>query len=129
MLMKLYHGDCLEVMDNLPENSVDMVCCDLPYGTTKCKWDVQINLECLWNQYNRVVKQSGAIVLFAQVPFAQVLGYSNLRNLRYEIIWEKTAATGHLNAKRMPMKSHENILVFYGKLPTYNPQKRLDIRK
>lgn len=119
----LYHGDCLEQMNNIADNSVDMVLCDLPYGTTQNKWDSVIDLPSLWKQYNRVCKQNAAIVLFAQTPFDKVLGCSNLGNLRYEWIWEKTTATGHLNAKKMPLKAHENILVFYRSLPVYNPQK------
>lgn len=119
----LQHGDCLRLMFDIPENSVDMVCCDMPYGTTACKWDTNLPLEMLWHHYKRIVRDDGAIVLFAQTPFDKVLGASNLQMLRYELIWEKTKATGHLNAKKMPMKSHENILVFYKKLPTYNPQK------
>ena len=109
-------------MGDIPDKSIDMILCDLPYGTTKCKWDSIIPLEELWEQYCRIIKEKGAIVLFAQTPFDKVLGASNLKMLRYEWIWEKTQATGHLNAKKMPMKAHENLLVFYKKLPTYNPQ-------
>ncbi len=109
-------------MNNISDESIDMILCDLPYGTTKCKWDSIISLEELWKQYCRIIKENGAIVLFAQTPFDKVLGASNLKMLRYEWIWEKTQATGHLNAKKMPMKAHENLLVFYKKLPTYNPQ-------
>lgn len=121
-LMALLHGDCLVEMNRIQDSSVDMILCDLPYGTTRCKWDTCIDLPQLWGQYRRIVKPAGAIVLFAQTPFDKVLGASNLDMLRYEWVWEKTRATGHLNANRMPMKSHENILVFYRKLPTYNPQ-------
>lgn len=111
-------------MKDIPDGGVDMILCDLPYGTTaRNKWDTVIPFEPLWEQYERVIKDNGAIVLTAQTPFDKVLGCSNLKLLRYEWIWEKTSATGHLNAKRMPMKAHENILVFYKKLPTYNPQK------
>ena len=101
---------------------MDLVLCDLPYGTTKNKWDKCIPLEKLWPEYKRVVKKNGAIVLFAQSPFDKVLGASNLDMLKYEWIWEKPQGTGHLNAKKMPMKSHENILVFYRQHPKYNPQ-------
>ena len=121
--VQLYKGDCLEIMKDIPDKSVDMILCDLPYGTTKNKWDSVLSLDELWEQYERIIKDNGAIVLFAQTPFDKVLGCSNLKMLRYEWIWEKTSATGHLNAKKMPMKAHENILVFYKKLPTYNPQK------
>lgn len=100
-----------------------MIFCDLPYGTTNCKWDSVIDLPKLWSEYERVIKDNGVILLFAQTPFDKRLGASNLKLLRYEWIWEKTQATGHLNAKKMPMKAHENILVFYKKLPIYNPQK------
>ena len=121
-VIDLQQGDCLDLMKTLDDKSVDLILCDLPYGTTRNKWDSIIDLELLWEQYNRVIKDRGAILLFAQTPFDKVLGVSNLENLRYEIIWQKTAPTGFLNAKKMPMKAHENILVFYKKLPTYNPQ-------
>jgi len=120
----IHKGDCLELMPKLiKDKSIDMIFCDLPYGTTKCKWDSVIDLPKLWSEYERVIKDNGVILLFAQSPFDKVLGASNLKLLKYEWIWEKTQATGHLNAKKMPMKAHENILVFYKKLPTYNPQK------
>ena len=119
---ELWQGDCLELMKDIPDKSVDMIFTDLPYGTTHCKWDSIIPLDELWTHYKRIIKDNGAILLFAQTPFDKVLGSSNLQMLKYEWIWEKTQATGHLNAKKMPMKAHENILVFYKKLPTYNPQ-------
>jgi len=123
MNIDLIHGDCLELMKEIPDGSVDMILCDLPYGTTSCKWDSVIPFEPLWEQYKRIIKENGAIVLFAQTPFDKILGCSNLSWLRYEWIWEKTQATGHFNAKIAPMKAHENILVFYNKLPPYNAQK------
>ena len=116
-------GDCLEVMNNIQDNSIDMILCDLPYGTTKCKWDSIIPLDELWIHYKRIIKDNGVIALTAQTPFDKVLGCSNLEWLRYEWIWEKTQPTGHLNAKKMPMKAHENILIFYKNLPIYNPIK------
>lgn len=122
-MTNLYLGDCLDIMPTLKDKSIDMILCDLPYGTTKCKWDTPIDLVKLWESYNRIIKDNGAILLFAQTPFDKVLGCSNLSMLRYEWVWEKTQATGHLNANKMPMKAHENILVFYKHLPTYNPQK------
>lgn len=122
-LNKIYHGDCLDLMNRIPDKSIDMILCDLPYGSTLAKWDSVIDLPKLWNHYERIIKDNGAILLFGQTPFDKVLGASNLRLLKYEWIWEKTQATGHLNAKKMPMKAHENILVFYKKEPTYNPQK------
>jgi site-specific DNA-methyltransferase (adenine-specific) len=116
-------GDCLEWMLEIPDKSVDMVLCDLPYGNTCCKWDVIIPFEPLWKQYRRICKAKSAIVLMASQPFASLLVASNLKWFRYDLIWEKTSATGHLNAKRMPMRAHELILVFYNHLPTYNPIK------
>ena len=120
--IELWQGDCLEIMKDIPDASVDMILCDLPYGTTRNKWDTVIPLEPLWEQYERITKENGAIVLTAQTPFDKVLGVSNLKMLKYEWIWQKSKPTGHLNAKKMPMKEHENVLVFYKKLPTYNPQ-------
>jgi len=116
----LYHGDCLDVMQGI--GRVDMVLADLPYGTTRNAWDSVVDLDAMWQQYLAATKEDAAIVLTAQTPFDKVLGASRLDLLRYEWIWEKTTATGHLNAKRMPMKAHENILVFYRSLPTYNPE-------
>ena len=119
---QLYLGDCLEIFDQLEDNSVDMVFCDLPYGTTQNRWDTVIPFDQLWSGYNRIVKPNGAILLMAQPPFDKVLACSNLKDFRYEWVWEKNKATGHLNAKRMPMKAHEMVLVFYKKLPVYHPQ-------
>ena len=119
----LMFGDCLERMKEIPDGSVDLVLVDLPYGTTQNKWDSVIDLENMWEQLNRICKVNAAKLMFAQTPFDKVLGCSNLKELKYEWIWEKTTATGHLNAKKMPMKAHENILVFYSSLPTYNSQK------
>lgn len=118
----LFNENCLDVMSRLPDDSIDMVFCDLPYGTTQNEWDVVIPFDELWDAYNRIVKDNGAIILTAQPPFDKILACSNLKDFRYEWIWEKNKATGHLNAKKMPMKAHENVLVFYRKLPTYNPQ-------
>ena len=120
---QLFHGDCLEIMSTLPDGCVDMVFADLPYGSTQNSWDSIIPFDKLWASYKRVVKEDGAIILTAQPPFDKILACSNLKDFRYEWIWEKNKATGHLNAKKMPMKAHENVLVFYRKLPTYNPQK------
>lgn len=123
MESQLFLGNCLEVLREIPDGCVDMVFCDLPYGTTQNAWDVLIPFDKLWEMYGRVVKENGAIVLTAQSPFDKILGCSNLPMFRYEWIWEKNKSTGHLNAKKMPMKSHENVLIFYKKLPVYNPQK------
>lgn len=119
----LMHGDAIERMKLIPTGSVDLVLADPPFGTTKCKWDVIIPFEPMWEQIWRILKPNGAVLLFAQTPFDKVLGASMVKHLKYEWIWEKSQATGHLNAKKMPMKAHENVLVFYKKLPTYNPQK------
>jgi site-specific DNA-methyltransferase (adenine-specific) len=121
-LNRAYQMDCLEGMKLIPDCSIDMILCDLPYGTTQNKWDSLINLDLLWIQYKRIIKENGAIVLTAQSPFDKVLGVSNLKMLKYEWIWKKDKGTGFLNAKKMPLKAHENILIFYKKLPTYNPQ-------
>jgi len=120
---KVYCGDCLEIMQNIRAKSVDMVLCDLPYNTTQNSWDCAIDLKLLWEQYERIIKDNGAIVLTAQSPFDKILACSNLKLYKYEWIWEKTSATGHLNAKKAPLKAHENILIFYKKQPKYNPQK------
>lgn len=120
MTVTLHQGDCLDLMRNLPDASVDLILCDLPYGTTRNKWDSIIPLDALWSEYKRIAR--GAVVLTAQTPFDKVLGASNLPWLRHEWIWEKPRATGHLNAKRAPMKAHENVLVFGRSAPTYNPQ-------
>ena len=122
--IKLLQGDCLQLMKEIPDKSVDMILCDLPYGTTRNKWDSIIPLDKLWKMYERLIKDNGCIALFAQTPFDKVLGVSNLKMLRYEWIWKKDNGTGFLNAKKMPMKAHENILVFYKKQPIYNPQMR-----
>lgn len=123
MINQIFHGDCLEIMPDFPDKSFDMILCDLPYGTTGNQWDSQIPLDALWLQYERLIKDNGVIVLTAQTPFDKVLANSNLKMLRYEWIWIKNKPSGFLNSKKMPLKLHENILVFYKKLPTYNPQK------
>ena len=122
MTTRLMKGDCLERMEEIESGSVDMVLADPPYGTTQNKWDSVIPLEPMWEQLKRVIKPNGAIVMTCAQPFTSVLGASNIKDLKYSWVWEKTAATGHLNAKRMPMKNHEDALVFYRKPPTYNPQ-------
>lgn len=121
-MRELYKGDCLNIMMTLPEKSVDMILCDLPYGTTQCKWDTIISFESLWNCYNRVIKENGAIVLTAAQPFTSNLICSNIDNFKYTLVWEKSKATGYLNAKKQPMRAHEDICVFYKKPPVYNPQ-------
>ena len=122
MNARILNGDCLELMPTLPAASVDLILCDLPYGTTACAWDAVIPFEPLWREYRRIAKPNAAIVLTASQPFTSALGASNLSLLKYAWFWRKTRATGHLNAKKMPMKDVEEVLVFYGALPTYNPQ-------
>ncbi|WP_109439988.1 DNA-methyltransferase [Acinetobacter haemolyticus] len=116
-------GDCLERMKEIETGTVDMILCDLPYGTTCCSWDAVIPFEPLWEQYERVIKENGAIVLFAAQPFTAVLAASNLDMFRYEWIYEKPNATGFFNAHFQPLRAHENILVFYKAKPTFNPIK------
>jgi DNA modification methylase len=121
MSLYLKHGDCLEIMKKIPDNSIDMILCDLPYGTTQNKWDSVIPFEELWKQYWRIAKKKAAVVLTAQCPFDKILGVSQISYLKYEWIWYKSRPSGHLNAKKQPMKSHENVLVFYREQCTYNP--------
>ncbi len=120
--MQLMQGDCLELMKDIPNKSIDMILCDLPYGTTQCKWDSIIPFEPLWEQYNRITKDNGAIVLFGSEPFTSMLICSNIKHFKYNWIWQKDKATGHLNAKKQPMRSIEYISVFYKKQCLYNPQ-------
>jgi site-specific DNA-methyltransferase (adenine-specific) len=120
---EIYKGDCLELMPKLiDDKSIDMIFCDLPYGTTRNKWDSVIPLDKLWGEYERVIKDNGVIVLTAAQPFTSALVMSNIKLFKYEWIWQKTKCSGHLNAKKMPLRQHESVLIFYKKLPTYNPQ-------
>ena len=118
----LVKGDCLEVMLNIEPKSIDLILCDLPYGVTKNKWDVIISFEKLWEQYNRIIKDNGAIVLFGSQPFTTMLISSNMKYFRYCLVWEKNKFSDFLNAKRKPMKTNEDICIFYKKQPTYNIQ-------
>lgn len=118
----LHNGDCLDVMATLPAASVDLILCDLPYGTTQNKWDSVIPLDALWAQYWRIAKPNAAIVLTAQTMFTALLMTASPREHRYNLVWEKTKAGGFLNAKRMPLQAHEDICIFYRSMPTYNPQ-------
>lgn len=122
-LITLKKGDCLELMKDIPDGSIDMILCDLPYGTTACKWDTIIPFEPLWEQYERVIKDNGAIVLTASQPFTSALVMSNPKLFKYEIIWEKSKASNFLLAKKQILKAHENVLIFSKKTATYNPQK------
>ena len=124
MLNKIIHGDCLEVMPLLPDKSIDMILCDLPYGITACKWDTIIPFEPLWAQYERIIKDNGAIVLTASQPFTSALVMSNPKLFKYDLVWDKKNPTGHLNAKIMPLRRHESELVFGKGKVVYNPQMR-----
>lgn len=115
-------GDCLELMKDIPNGSIDMILADLPYGTTQCKWDSIIDLNKLWKQYERIIKPNGAIVLTAAQPFTSILVMSNLKLFKYDWVWKKPKGTGHLNAKKQPMRDKEDVLVFYKNQCTYNPQ-------
>lgn len=119
----IIEGDCLQVMKEIDDKSIDLILADLPYGTTACKWDTIIPFEPLWEQYKRIIKNNGAIVLTASQPFTSALVMSNPKMFKYDLTWDKQLTSGFLNANRMPLRSHEDILVFYSKQPTYNPQK------
>lgn len=126
-MYKLIHGDCLVEMHDIPDKSIDMILCDLPYevlnkGNKNASWDRLIPFDKLWEQYNRIIKDNGAIVLFAQGMFTAQLMMSNPKMWRYNLVWDKVLTSGFLNAKRMPLRSHEDICVFYKQIPTYNPQ-------
>ena len=121
--IELYNGDCLELMKDIPDKSIDMILCDLPYGTTACKWDTVIPFEPLWEQYNRIIKDNGAIVLFGSEPFSSALRMSNIKNFKYDWIWDKVNRyTGYGSCKYAPLKRYEIVSVFYKSKPTYNPQ-------
>ena len=121
-MYQIYQGDCIDVMNNIQDKSIDMILCDLPYGITENVWDNVIDYEKLWNHYKRIIKDNGAIVLFSCQRFTHQLIMTNFKMFRYEWIWIKSKPTGFLNANKMPLRIHENILVFYKKLPTYNAQ-------
>jgi site-specific DNA-methyltransferase (adenine-specific) len=117
----LYQGDCLELMDDIPDKTIDMILCDLPYGITNCSWDSIIPLDKLWEQYQRIIKDNGAIVLFGSQPFTSKLIMSNLKRFKYEWIWEKERGTGFQFAKNQPLRKVENICIFYKRKCIYNP--------
>ena len=132
---KLLQGDCLKLMKEIPNKSIDMILCDLPYGTTACKWDLIIPFDKMWEQYNRIIKDNGAILLFATNPFAAELIMSNREMYRYEWVWDKEQGTNQFLKDMQPLRKHEFILVFYKQLPTYNPimvqswRREIKIRK
>ena len=120
--IELLQGDCLEEMKGIPDGSIDMVLTDPPYGTTACKWDSVIPFDEMWERLNKLIKPNGAIVLFGSEPFSSALRMSNIKNYKYDWIWEKAIGANPLLCKKRPMKYHENIIIFYKKQPTYNPQ-------
>jgi len=122
MINNVIEGDCLDIMKSIPSKSIDMVLCDLPYGTTQNKWDSVIDLNKLWKEYKRIIKDNGAIILTSQGIFTAKLIISNEKWFKYKIVWEKSKATNFLNAKKQPLRKHEDICVFYKKQPIYNPQ-------
>ena len=122
-MIDLHHGDCLELMAAIPDGSVDMILCDLPYGTTACKWDSVIPFEPLWAHYRRIAKWNAAIVLTASQPFTTALIASNMREFRYCWVWDKATISNPMQAKRQPLRQHEDVLVFGAESPRYYPQK------
>lgn len=121
-MIKLFNECCFQALRKVEDNSVDLLLTDLPYGTTNCKWDSPLPLDRLWTEYNRVCKVNAAMIFTSAQPFTSALVMSNPKNFKYTWVWEKSKATGYLNAKKMPMRAHEDICVFYRKPPVYNPQ-------
>lgn len=121
-MIKLQHGDCLELMKDIPDKSIDMILCDLPYGVTQNTADIRLPFDKLWAQYERIIKDNGVIALFGQGVFYVDLVNSNRKLFRYDLVWDKVLTSGFLNAKTMPLRQHEQIAIFYKNLPTYNPQ-------
>jgi site-specific DNA-methyltransferase (adenine-specific) len=128
-MIDLHLGDCLEVMKQIPDKSVDAIICDLPYGTTACKWDSVIPFEPLWAQYKRIIKDNGAVVLFASQPFTSALVMSNAKWFKYQWVWEKSMFANQMLAKVQPLKIHEDIVVFANEKAIYNPQGLIEINK
>ena len=122
MINSIIYGDCLVEMNKIADGTIDMILCDLPYGTTQNKYDTTLPFDKLWEHYERIIKDNGAIVLFGQGLFFIDLINSNRKLFRYDLVWDKQLVTGFLNANKMPLRVHENIAVFYKQLPTYNPQ-------
>ena len=122
-MIELIQGDCLTEMQNIPDGSIDAIITDPPYGTTACKWDSVIDFDLMWEQLNRIIKPNGAIVLFGSEPFSSALRMSNIKNYKYDWIWQKNNFTGFLRAKKAPLKAHEIVSVFCNSVEIYNPQK------
>ena len=123
LINSINNGDCLELMLDIPDKTIDLILCDLPYGTTNCAWDILIPFDLLWQNYTRIIKDNGAIVLTAAQPFTSMLIMSNLKMFKYCWTWVKNKKTGFLNANKQPLRQTEDIVIFYNKQPTYNPQK------
>lgn len=121
--IQLYNGDCLEIMDQIPDKCVDLILCDLPYGVTHCKWDINLPFDKLWEQYNKVIKNNGIIALFGTEPFSSYLRMSNIKNYKYDWYWDKSVPSGIGIARFQPMRQIENICIFYKKRGKYNAQK------
>ena len=119
---KLIRGDCLEEMKQIEDKTIDLIICDLPYGMTKNKWDIILPFDKLWKEYNRIIKDRGAIILFGSQPFTSIMITSNIKMFKYSLVWEKNKFSDFLNSKKKPMKINEDIVLFYKKQPTYNPQ-------
>ena len=128
-MIDLRQGDCLELMKDIPDKSIDMILCDLPYGTTACKWDIVMPFDKLWEQYNRIIKDNGAIVLFGSEPFSSKLRMSNLKNYKYDWKWLKSRKTGFQMVRKRPLKCYEDILVFYKKQPIYHNTELIKLEK
>lgn len=128
-MIQIFNEDCLDGMTRIQDGAVDLVLCDLPYGTTACSWDTVIPFEPLWKEYRRVLKHNGALALMAAQPFATDLINSARKIFRYDLVWEKTAPAGFANSHRMPLRSHELVLLFYRRQPTYNPQGLVKLEK
>ena len=124
--IKLLHGDCLDLMKDIPDKSIDCIICDLPYQVTACKWDIMLPFDKLWEHYERIIKDNGAIILFGREPFTSMMIMSNLKLFRQKLTWLKTRPTNVMNAKKQFMNWTEDIVIFYKKLPTFNPQMRTD---
>jgi len=122
------NADCFDVFPLIKDNSIDAIICDLPYGTTACKWDSTLPLDRLWNEYKRVLKPNGVILLTASQPFTTVLIGNDLKMFKYNLVWDKVAVTNPMLAKKQPMRCHEDVLIFYDKQPTYNPQMRVGVK-
>ena len=122
ILNQIIQGDCIQVMEKIPDESIDLILCDLPYGTTTNKWDFQIPLDKLWKQYLRIIKKNGVIALTSQGIFTARLIISGEKYFKYKVVWEKSKSTNFLNAKKQPLRKHEDICIFYKKNPKYNPQ-------